>query len=829
MLVYDQSVIHYMQLLEKEIFGESHRLISIVVALSFLLFPICLHSQDQLQDDQTPIQNEVGSIAIPTLSEIIPLEINLLGRLEKLNAEMGGLLMISQLEAEYDDFNMALGQPAVQLQQFKDTDDLRYSELFEFKKALEIYIESFEEISAPLLLAIEKTGSWQKEWMKEKDQWGQWQDSLTGKGELSQLEVTFANAHSSIDTALNLIIPQLGALLELQHEGYKNKAKLDSFEAEIDKMIQDFHQNLLESSSPRVLSSEFTSQFSGDIWIIVKRGFITIAWPDARFFAREIWVILLQLIVTLFVTAFIYWKRPVISGMKSYAFIARHPIAAGLFLGVMTTVVIYQLHNTPSSWNMIIAVIGGLSFARIVSAIDKSSWKTSFVYGVMMLLIITQLLDLMSFPLPLYRVFLVVVSIICLISCFIWAAKCRHKKADKKYSWWLYLISIVFLVIIIAEIAGDNSLATYLFASMLRTVITLLIFMMLMYLIRGGVEQVFSSTIHTAGKAEKNEIKSKTQQLVTFIYTVIIIFILVPAILALWGAYNNIQEANTGLMNIGFTLGDLRVSIGLFLTVAGILYGSYIFSIILQYSFTNKIMLRRKIDKGARLSINRLLHYFILFIAFILAIAALGLDVTKLTIVLSALGVGVGFGLQGVVNNFVSGLILLIERPIREGDSIQVAGEWSTIRKIGLRATRVRTADEADVIIPNADLVYNQVTNWTLRNRSVKLIIPVGVEYGSNVDLVIETMIEASKANENIVKDAVTQVLFMGFGESSLNFELRVWVSDAKERIQVISDLHRDIFRRFKEANIEIAFPQLDLHLRDVDKSVTFKKEVPDK
>ena len=177
--------------------------------------------------------------------------------------------------------------------------------------------------------------------------------------------------------------------------------------------------------------------------------------------------------------------------------------------------------------------------------------------------------------------------------------------------------------------------------------------------------------------------------------------------------------------------------------------------------------------------------------------------------------------MQGIVNNFVSGLILLFEQPLRVGDSIEIGGNWSNIKKIGLRSTTVQTLDQADVIIPNADLINNQLTNWTLSNRQGRIKIPVGVAYGSDVSLVIETLLACGAEHDMIAKSPQPQVLFLAFGESSLNFELRVWVKDVDNRLQVVSELHQLIDRRFRAANIEIAFPQRDLHLRSIDKSIT--------
>jgi small-conductance mechanosensitive channel len=207
----------------------------------------------------------------------------------------------------------------------------------------------------------------------------------------------------------------------------------------------------------------------------------------------------------------------------------------------------------------------------------------------------------------------------------------------------------------------------------------------------------------------------------------------------------------------------------------------------------------------------------------VVALLVLGFEFTKLTIILSAPGVGIGFGLQGVVNNFVSGLILLFERPVRVGDFIELDGKWAEIKNIGLRATIVQTFDQADVIIPNADLVTNQVVNWTLSTRFVRVVVPVGVAYGSDVPLVMEKLMACAIANSKVAKTPKPQVLFLSFGESSLDFELRVWLPNAEERLTVKSELHQEIDRSFREAKIEIAFPQQDLHLRSVDDSVILK------
>ena len=172
-----------------------------------------------------------------------------------------------------------------------------------------------------------------------------------------------------------------------------------------------------------------------------------------------------------------------------------------------------------------------------------------------------------------------------------------------------------------------------------------------------------------------------------------------------WGAYESLAEATKGVLSLGFNIGPNRLTVGLLAISASILYGSFLISWVVQKLLIDKLLFKRRMEKGARISIARLIHYFIVVVGFVLAISALGIEITKLTIMVSALGVGIGFGLQGIVNNFVSGLVLLFEQPVRIGDLVEINGMWAEIKHIGIRATVVRNFDHADIIIPNADLV----------------------------------------------------------------------------------------------------------------------------
>jgi small-conductance mechanosensitive channel len=274
------------------------------------------------------------------------------------------------------------------------------------------------------------------------------------------------------------------------------------------------------------------------------------------------------------------------------------------------------------------------------------------------------------------------------------------------------------------------------------------------------------------------------------------------------------------VIDIGFDVGPVRVTIGRILLGTLVLYLAVLISWLVRNVVQSEVYARRDLDRGVGESINKLVHYFIITIAIIFALAVLGVELRNFAIVAGALGIGIGFGLQNVVSNFASGLILLFERPVRVGDTVIVAGEWGTITKIGLRSTVMLTFDESEMIVPNTDLVSEKVVNWTLTNPTARVIMEVGVAYGSDIATVLGILREAGSAHEATLSEPPPEALFTGFGDSSLDFELRVWVNAIRKRFQVRSVVLTEIERRLAESGIQIPFPQRDLHVRSVEARV---------
>ncbi|BBO78542.1 hypothetical protein DSCW_59590 [Desulfosarcina widdelii] len=732
-------------------------------------------------------------------------------------------LDIAEYEKEIAGIEVSLKEPAAQLEEIKDAKNDRLNNLVELRAVIERNNKTFKEISRPLSKAIDQFGTLRKNWLEEKQRWSQWQSALLKDGDLVPLRSTFSRAIDTIDKALEVVVAKLNSMLAVQERASNVEAKIIVFSTELDALISGARSGIKVKISPPMFSSQYVSQYSNELWYALQKGLIEIAWPDSHFLDQQGLIIFVHVFCCLVVIIAIYQNRQMLYDSKRWHFLAARPLSAGLFFSTLAILWFYEQLLFQDMFGLAIATAAGVSFSRIIGALNQAPWRMKFVYGLTIVLLVTQLLQVIKLPMPLFRLYTALTALVGIVISWRWAGESVGEKDARFYCWLLRAGALFLAFITVAEISGKNMLAEYLFISLIRSTAIVIGYMLFIYMIRGFLELVFRrSSLHRAAFFHKNA-DLIIRRLVLFVNVALFGLLLFPTILSIWGVFDSLPAAIKGFLETGVNVGSQRINVGLVVVSASILYGSYLVSWIVQKVLIDEVLAKRLVEKGVRLSIARLVNYVLISVGFILALAALGIEVTKLTIILSALGVGIGFGLQSIVNNFVSGLILLFERPVREGDYIELDGEWAEIIKIGLRATAVQTFDQADVIIPNADLVSNKVVNWTLRNRLVRLIIPVGVAYGSDVSLVIETLMASTKKNSNIAKTPSPQVLFLNFGESSLDFELRVWVQDADQRMEAKSELNQEIDRKFREAKIEIAFPQRDLHLRSVDQSVSLK------
>ncbi|MEM0939395.1 MAG: mechanosensitive ion channel domain-containing protein [Bacteroidota bacterium] len=264
-----------------------------------------------------------------------------------------------------------------------------------------------------------------------------------------------------------------------------------------------------------------------------------------------------------------------------------------------------------------------------------------------------------------------------------------------------------------------------------------------------------------------------------------------------------------------FKLGKSEINLG---TIFYFIFGFIILSFLgrrFRDLLVNKILLKAHVDRGARNSIGLIARVFFIFIGSIVIIQTAGIDLSSLSLLAGALGVGIGFGLQNITNNFISGIVILFEKPIKVGDRIVVGDTEGDVINISVRATTILTNENVSIIVPNSEFISSRVINWSHNDRNIRFDIPVGVSYNEDPQKVKELLMKVAIDNKNVLEYPEPLVFFDEFGDSSLNFTLAVWTSKYTDKPRILkTELYFEIFEQFKKEAIEIPFPQRDIHIK---------------
>lgn len=281
-----------------------------------------------------------------------------------------------------------------------------------------------------------------------------------------------------------------------------------------------------------------------------------------------------------------------------------------------------------------------------------------------------------------------------------------------------------------------------------------------------------------------------------------------------YSALDDVFRIGTFVASASISVGDVTITLRAVLLALAVAVLTWVLTRFVRFVLDHELLPRLRLRTGVPVAISTIVGYVLVVTGFVLAMAALGIDLTKVTLLAGAVGVGVGFGLQNVVNNFASGLILMLERPINVGDQIDVGGVVGEVRRIGVRSSTIRTLQGAEVIVPNSDLAGKQVTNWTLSDRARRYEVDVGVAYGTDPAQVLRLLEAAAAGVPEVQKKPPPRALFTGFGQSSLDFRLYAWVETLDVGLQAQNNLRMAVLRALGEARIEIPFPQQELRIR---------------
>jgi len=278
---------------------------------------------------------------------------------------------------------------------------------------------------------------------------------------------------------------------------------------------------------------------------------------------------------------------------------------------------------------------------------------------------------------------------------------------------------------------------------------------------------------------------------------------------------NFFKEAGELFTTTLFTLGKSSISLGtiIYFIIAFIVL-SYISKRFKQF-LINKVLVKANFEKGTSNSIGMIARFILIFVGTIIIVQGAGIDLSSLSLLAGALGVGIGFGLQNITDNFISGIIILFEKPIKVGDRIEVGNVEGDVINISVRATTVLTNDNISIIVPNSEFISSRVINWSHNDRNIRYRIPVGVSYNEDPKVIKDVLLSVAQENPNVLEKPIPMVLFDEFADSSLNFNLVVWTASHTDKPKVLkSELYFSIFEKFKEKGIEIPFPQRDIHIK---------------
>lgn len=500
--------------------------------------------------------------------------------------------------------------------------------------------------------------------------------------------------------------------------------------------------------------------------------------------------------------------------LRTTARMLDRPVAAAVMLSTLVDAWIHP--NAPEAWRNLLEVVLLLALLRMLPRLLPRRLGPA-LYLIVVLFILQHTLGLVPEDLLLHRLVLLVMSALSLWS-LLWLARRLSGTEGPAYPTWnrniiraCWVGAAMMTVAIVSDIIGNVSLADLLTEGLMTSVFTALLVWVGAVVVRGAEVIV----LRTEGAQRLNivryhadSIRSVTGKLIRFIA----IAVWAGYTLLAFGVWGPVASAIKRMLEHDIAIGPIHFSPLTVISVLVVIWLIFKISKLFRFFLETDVLPRIPLPRGVPVTISKITHYLVLTAGFFVVIGMLGLDLTKFAIIAGALSVGIGFGLQNVVNNFVSGLILLFERPIKEGDRIELGTTTGVVRKIGMRASVVRTWQGAEVIVPNATLISSELINWTFSDDVRRIEIPIGVAYGTDPEQVLTILLELGQQHPEVLEEPAPFALFVGFGSSSLDFELRVWTGT--DFLRVGSELRTAIDRSLKEAGIEIPFPQRDLHLK---------------
>lgn len=743
---------------------------------------------------------------------------------------------ITDIEKKYESYNNSFYQYKKSYSDKSLTNNIDIDSIVELKMDVTTITSYCSDLKDIILKKIEDLDKYKKDWNLLKDEW-KWLKKNGSLANTSQAKYVFDEfekenqVNKYIENTDKLLEDADKPLIKINEKISELNLKTIDFSKELDEFIKKLRSRLFHKSHNAMFSSKYFTELHK--FLTQKSNDLNSNKKDSEdIFDNYGWLFLLQIAV--FTIVLLYLKNANINFWTNLGlgFLHKNYICSSIIISVLFGIPFF-FENFPINIKLIYTIF--LCIATGIIIYDKISNKSikAGIALVFILYILYKIFDLADIPDVISRPVLAFISLAAGLY-FFYIDKVNNffhldyentqNQTNIKIKLFNIILGVFLVLAFILQIAGYTALANHIFHITLKSVLIALLAWIALGFLKGCVKIALTNLfVDKYLKSVVPDVSSIINNCNTVV-TLLVMFFVVSAILTAWGFYDNIIESSRSILTLGFTIHGLKITFGNFCLAV------LLFSLILSISWLVRSILdvnfypKRNIESGVAISINRLIYYSFIVIAIAVAMGVLGISIQSLMVVIGALGVGIGFGLQNIVNNFASGLILLFERSIKVGDIIVVNGTWGTVKHLGLRATIIQTFANAEMIVPNSDLVSSTVNNWTMTNRQTRFTVKVGVAYGTDTKLVKDVLLKIASNHSNVLKEPAPSVVFTEFGDSSLNFELRCWVKDISSMWKTQDEIMYEVDNEFKNNNISIPFPQRDLYIKEMPSSM--KEEV---
>ena len=747
-----------------------------------------------------------------SVSSVVPRAAALDEEFAKLPEQILTLVATSSLEAEASNARSRLNSHRSRLNELKTSGIYSFDKISEIRAPARESFQGIDKLQNKITGNIKAIEQLKQSWEGRKSNWQNLKQAQTSDNE--SLKEIFIKAEKKIKSAQKSLDGVEAPLVEIQKRTTELGVDYQKFIDEIDTIMASMRKDLFRRSRPAMFTPSYLRQFDKSQWEEFWVGVASLRMPQESFYASQGWVLALQ-----FFGFFSFlWLLGSIDIEKArklrLGFLIERKFSAAMLAGLALFYPFFE--DLPNIVRVFLWSLLTIAGARIVAGVIETTWRRRLIYLLAVLFLASQFCYLINLPSPIFRLYVAVVGLIGAFLCF-WRAKINQMQNQSL--WFVIAVKmggLTMLIVFLSQVAGFAGFANHLFEVAIKSVFFLLMVWIANLTLRGVSEAMIDNRFACQSKLVRNHAGEIINWL-KLIVDILSIFFAFAGLLSVWGIKDSIGEGARTILNLGINLQDERITLGIIATAIILWYVAIFSSWLIQRILDEEVYPRKKVEPGVGISINRLINYAFVILGAVIALSTVGIGLQSLAVLMGAFGIGIGFGLQNIVNNFASGLILLFERSIKVGDVVQVNGVWGTIKNLGLRATVVQTFDRSEMIVPNSDLVASTVTNWTLSDRQTRVIIPVGVAYGSDVKLVTSILLQIAQESQYVMTTPEPTVLFMNFGSSSLDFELRVFVSDLDNMLKVRNEINREIDRQFRENNVEIPFPQNDVHIRTMD------------